>query len=115
MPADDLILNVRQIAGYGPTASAPSSAALLMQLAGLGSAYASISPADLVGTALATGGDMAIAGSLAVQALQGGSAQFSNAAVCLLSAQKACIVDLAAGSGTVGGARIATASDLAVM
>jgi hypothetical protein len=115
MPADDLILNVRQIAGYGPTASAPSSAALLMQMAGLGSAYASISPADLVGTALATGGDMAIAGSLMVQELQGGSAQFSNAAVGLLSAQKACIVDLAAGSGTVAGARIATANDLATM
>jgi hypothetical protein len=115
MPADDLVLNVKQIAGYSPTASAPSSAALLMQMAGLGSAYASISPADLVGTALATGGDMAIAGALAVQSLQGGSAQFSNAAVGLLSAQKACIVDLAAGSGTVGGSRIATAADLAAM
>jgi hypothetical protein len=115
MPADDLVLNVKQIAGYSPTASAPSSAAVLMQMAGLGSAYASISPADLVGTALATGGDMAIAGALAVQSLQGGSAQFSNAAVGLLSAQKACIVDLAAGSGTVGGSRIATAADLAAM
>jgi hypothetical protein len=115
MPADDLVLNVKQIAGYSPTASAPSSAALLMQLAGLGSAYASISPADLVGTALATGGDMAIAGALAVQSLQGGSAQFSNAAVGLLSAQKACIVELVAGFGTVGGSRIATANDLAAM
>jgi hypothetical protein len=110
MPADDLVLNVKQIAGYTPTASAPSTASLLMQLAGLGSAYASISPADLVGTALNQGGDMTIAGSLAVQALQGGSAQFANAIINMFSAQKACIVDFAATFGTLGGVPIATQS-----
>ena len=113
MPADDLVLNVRQIAGYTPTSNAPTSAALLMQLAGLGSAYASISPAALVGTALAQGGDMAIGGQLDVQSVQGGSAQFSNGAFGLLAAQKACIVNLAATFGSIGGVRIATAADLA--
>jgi hypothetical protein len=113
MPADDLVLNVRQIAGYPPTSSASPSAALLMQIAGLGSAYASINPQALVGTALATGGDMAIAGSLAVQAVSGGSAQFSNGMFGMLSAQKACIVDFAATYATVGGVQIATMNDLA--
>ncbi|HEV3388863.1 MAG TPA: hypothetical protein VG057_07605 [Solirubrobacteraceae bacterium] len=112
MPSDDLILNVRQIAGYTPTANAPPSASLLMQTAGLGSAYASISPADLVGTALSTGGSMAIAGPLSVQSLQGGSAQFSNGMFGMLSAQKACIVDFAATYGTLAGVPIATVNNL---
>jgi hypothetical protein len=112
MPSDDLILQVRQIAGYTPTANAPSSASLLMQTAGLGSAYASISPADLVSTALAQGGSMAIAGPLAVQSLAGGSAQFSNGVFNVFSAQKACIVDLAATWGTIAGVQIATVNDV---
>src|ERR1700729_1475447 len=115
MPADDLVLNVRQIAGYPPTTTAPTSAALLMQTAGLGSAYASISPAALVGTALATGGDMAIAGRLQVQSVQGGAAQFSNGAFGVLEAQKACVVDFSATWGCIGGSRIATAVDLAAL
>jgi endosialidase-like protein len=115
MPADDLVLNVRQIAQYTPSGNAPSGAALLMQLAGIGSGYASISPQALVATALATGGDMAIGGKLSAQAFAGGSAQFSNAAVNLFSAQKACIVDFAATWGTIGGLTIATVADLAAL
>ena len=113
MPADDLTINVRQIAGYPPATSAPTSAAILMQLAGLGSAYASISPAALVGTALATGGDMTINGSLSALSFNGGSASFANAAVGILSAQTACFTELGAMSGTIGGVRIATVADLA--
>jgi hypothetical protein len=113
MPADDLVLNVRQIAGYPPVTSAPTSAALLLQLAGLGSPYASISPADLVGTALSTGGDMAIGGSLSALSVSGGSAQFSNGAFGMLTAQKACIVNFAANVGTIGGVPIATTLDVA--
>lgn len=113
MPADDLVLNVRQIAGYPPATSAPTSSALLLQLAGLGSAYASISPGDLVGTALSTGGDMAIGGALTANSVAGGSAQFSNAAFGMLTAQKACIVNFAAMIGTLGGVPIATTLDVA--
>jgi hypothetical protein len=112
MPADDLVLNVRQIAGYPSIATAPSIATLLMQL-GIGGPYQSISPADLVGTALAQGGDMAIGGSLSAQAFSGGSAQFSNAAVGMFTAQKACLVNLAALTGTIGGVPIASTLDVA--
>ena len=115
MPADDLVLNVRQIAGYTPTSNAPTSAALLMQLAGLGSAYASISPAALVGTALAQGGDMAVGGQISALAIQGGAAQFSNGAFGLLGAQKACITNLTATFGSIGGVRIATVADVAAL
>jgi hypothetical protein len=115
MPADDLVLNVRQIAGYTPTSNAPTSAALLMQLAGLGSAYASISPAALVGTALAQGGDMAVGGQISALAIQGGAAQFSNGAFGLLGAQKACITNLTATFGSIGGVRIATVADLSAL
>jgi Chaperone of endosialidase len=109
MPSDDLVLNVRQIAGYTPTGNAPNTAALLMQLAGLGSAYASISPQALVATALASpGSGMAIGGQLSVQSVQGGSAQFSNALVDLFSAQRASIGNLAASLLTIGGIPVAT-------
>jgi hypothetical protein len=113
MPADDLVLNVRQVAGYPPVTSAPTSASLLLQLAGLGSAYGSISPADLVSTALSSGGDMAIGGQLSAQSFAGGPAQFTSAAVGMFTAQRACIVDLAANVGTIGGIPIASVADVA--
>jgi hypothetical protein len=113
MPADDLVLNVRQIAGYTPVAKASQTMALLVQIAGLGSAYASMSPQDLVGTALANGGDMAIAGALSAQSFSGGSGIFSNFSAGLLSAQQACIVNFSAAHGSIGGVPIATLADLA--
>jgi hypothetical protein len=70
MPADDLILNVRQIAGYTPTANAMSTDMILMQRGGLGGPYLGISPAALVATALANGGGMAIGGQLLAAAIQ---------------------------------------------
>ena len=112
MPADDLVLNVRQIAGYPPQGIAPPASQLLIQLAGLGSAYGSISPAVLVGTALAGGGDMAIGGRLSLQSLIGGSAQFSNGDFNLLWARKANFTEFNAACGTVNGAPIATIADL---
>jgi len=111
MPSDDLVINVRQVAGYPPTGNAPTNASLLMQL-GIGGPYLSISPQDLVGTALATGGAMAIAGPLAVQSVSGGAAQFSNGTFNVLSAQKACIVDFAATWGSIAGVQIATVDDV---
>jgi hypothetical protein len=114
MPADDLVLNVRQVAGYPPVnGNAPPAGALLIQTAGLGSAYASISPPDLVGTALAQGGDMAIAGALSVQAVSGGSAMFSNASLAQLWAQSACLINLEASYASVGGCPVATEADIA--
>jgi hypothetical protein len=55
MPSDDLILDVRQIAGYPPTADALQGDTLLLQR-GIGGPYLSISAQALVATALATGG-----------------------------------------------------------
>jgi len=115
MPADDLVLNVRQIAGYGAVSSAPPNASLLMQLNGLGSPYASISPAALVGTALAAGGDMTILGALSTVALQFGSGQFSNLAGNLFSATKACVDNAALGFGSIAGVPIATVADLTAL
>lgn len=113
MPADDLIINVRQIAGYPPVETAPPASALLLQLAGLGGPYASISPQDLVSTALAQGGDMAIGGQLTAQSFMGGSAQFANVSANLFSAQKACVVDLDATWATICGVQVATVAHLA--
>jgi hypothetical protein len=113
MPADDLVLNVRQIAGYGAVSSAPTTASLLMQLNGLGSAYASISPAALVGTALAAGGNMVVGGALSALSFSGGSAQYSNAAVGNFTAQQSCLVNFDAVWGSISGVRIATVNDLA--
>ena len=113
MPSDDLVLNVRQIAGYTAVGGAAPSDALLIQRGGLGGPYASISPADLVATALSSGGDMVIGGSLTAFSLSGGNLQFSNGMIAALSAQKACIVNLAANVGTIGGIPIATTLDVA--
>ena len=115
MPSDDLVLNVRQIAGYPPlVGNTPPQGALLIQTAGLGSAYASVSPTVLVGTALAVpGANMNVGGQVAALSFQGGSAVFSNAAVGKFSAQQACLVNFDAVWGSIGGVRIATMNDLA--
>ena len=113
MPADDLTINVRQIAGYTAVGGAVASDALLMQRGGLGGPYASISPADLVGTALSSGGDMVVGGSLTAFSISGGSLQYSNGMFGALSAQKACIVDFSANVGTINGVPIATTLDVA--
>jgi hypothetical protein len=114
MPSDDLVLNVRQIAGYTPTSSAPPTSSILMQLVGLGGPYAAISPQDLVGTALSLpGASMAIGGELLVAAVQGGSAQFSNAAVGVFNAQTASILNLSATLISLAGIPVATIDDVA--
>jgi Chaperone of endosialidase len=56
MPSDDLVLNVRQIANYPPTADAFLTDMLLLQRGGIGGPYQSISAPALVATALAGGG-----------------------------------------------------------
>jgi hypothetical protein len=108
MPSGDLILNVKQIAGYPSAGNAIPSDAIVIQRGGLGGAYMSIDAPDFVGTALASGGEMAIGGQLLAGSIQAGSVQFSNAAVGLLNVQQACLVNLEAINGSLGGAPIAT-------
>ena len=60
MPADDLVLNVRQIAGYPPAGAALPSDALLLLRGGLGGPYLSIDAQALVSTALQQGGPLGI-------------------------------------------------------
>lgn len=103
MPASDLVLNVRQLAGY-PGAGAPwTNDAILIQR-GLGGPYLTISPAALVGTALAQGGDMAINGQLSLANLLA-----TSGTVVTFAAQSAQIgtlgVDVAA---TIGGLPVTT-------
>jgi hypothetical protein len=114
MPSNDLAINVRQIAGYTPAARAVSSDVLLLQQGGLGGPYASISPVALVGTALSGGGDMFVGGMVSAQTFQGGMATFANSNVNLFGAQRACIGNLQATFGTVGGVPIATTADVAL-
>ena len=109
MPADDLVLNVRQIEGYTAASSAIGSDALLIQRGGLGGPYLSIDAQVLVGTALSGGGNMNIAGALTAQAFSGGLAQFSNLAASVLTAQTACFGK----SAILRGIPIATLDDVA--
>jgi hypothetical protein len=117
MPADDLVLNVRQIAGYPPAAGVVSSDALIIQRGGLGGPYLTVDAEALVATALASpGSDMTVGGSVSAIAFQGGSAQFSNAFVNLFGAQTASIGNLSiTTAGSLGGVQIATVNDLAAL
>lgn len=102
MPSDDLILNLQQIAGFPPaTGNALSSDMLVMQRGGLGGPYVSISPTDLVSTALANGGSMSAGGTVSAPLFSGGSGQFSNVSVGLLDAQTANVGNLTATWGTI--------------
>jgi hypothetical protein len=116
LPSDDLVLNVRQIAGYGEASNAINTDALLIQRGGLGGPYLSIEAATLVATALAApGGNMTIGGALSAISFQGGKAQFSNAFVNLFGAQTANISNLSIATGSLGGVQIATVNDLAAL
>ena len=56
MPADDLVLNVRQIGNYPPTGLSFPGDLVVIQRGGLGGPYQSITTQALVATALAQGG-----------------------------------------------------------
>jgi Chaperone of endosialidase len=60
MPADDLILNVRQIEDYPDGGTALSSDAVLIQRGGLGGPYFSLDAQDFVSTALSGGGPLSV-------------------------------------------------------
>jgi hypothetical protein len=117
MPSDDLVLNVRQIAGYPPAAGVVSSDALIIQRGGLGGPYLTVDAEALVATALASpGSDMTVGGAVSAIDFSGGSAQFSNAFVNLFGAQTASIGNLAiTAAGSLGGVQIATVNDLAAL
>lgn len=112
MPADDLVLNVRQIKQYPPASSAAQGDAILLQRGGLGGPYFSIDAQDFVGSALAGGGSMAINGPLTALSITGGALQFSNGFIGRFSADKACIAVLEATLGSICGVPIATMRDV---
>lgn len=114
MPSDDVILALKQIAGYPPS-SAIGGDTVVVQRGGLGGPYVSYSVASLVSNALATGGDMAVSGGLSAASIQTGSLQASNAAVNLLTSQKASIVQLDASFAAVGGDPVATQAYVAAL
>ena len=60
MPADDLVLNVKQIGGYPPTSSAVATDLVVIQRGGLGGPYLSIDAEALVATALSEGGPFSV-------------------------------------------------------
>jgi hypothetical protein len=60
MPADDLVLNVRQIANYPDAGFAQSTDKLLLQRGGLGGPYYSLDAFNFVATALAGGGPLSV-------------------------------------------------------
>jgi hypothetical protein len=60
MPSDDIILNVRQIAGYPPSGPAQPGDSLVIQRGGLGGPYLSSDAATFVATACAEGGPLSV-------------------------------------------------------
>jgi hypothetical protein len=71
MPADDLILNVRQIAGYPFRGPVAPQDAILLQLNGLGGPYAFTYAEELVSTALASAGSLAVGEGIPADANEG--------------------------------------------
>jgi hypothetical protein len=82
MPSDDLILNVRQIAGYPPLGAVPSTFSLVLQ-DGLGGPYYSASAAALVATALAEAGPLMVGTGPAPADAFGGQIFSDNLVVAL--------------------------------
>jgi hypothetical protein len=64
---DDFVVNVRQIGNYPAASSTGPNDLLLLQQNGLGGAYASITPADLVSTALLTENPLKLAPTATIQ------------------------------------------------
>jgi Chaperone of endosialidase len=60
MPSDDIILNVRQIAGYPPSGPAQPGDSIVLQRGGLGGPYLSNDAATFVGTACAEAGPLMV-------------------------------------------------------
>jgi hypothetical protein len=111
MPADDLVLNVKQIAGYPTAYPVAPDDMVLIQRGGLGGPYMSTSAADLVSTALQTGGDFNLdaSGTVAAGALHTNDLQSATAEITTLLSTTATIGALAVNSSlTLGGAPVAT-------
>jgi hypothetical protein len=119
MPSDDLVLNVRQIAGYPPASSSQSNDAVLIQRGGLGGSYLSIDPVSFVGTALASGGNLIVGGNIAGNTLTANTANLDGLDVNTIHIDDAVIYagldvksinveNLKAGTLAVGGVSLAT-------
>jgi hypothetical protein len=80
MPADDLILNIRQIAGYPDGGVAQLADYVLLQRGGLGGPYISLTAQVLVETALAQGGPLSVGWQAPADAI---GAQIFTGELCL--------------------------------
>jgi Chaperone of endosialidase len=75
MPADDLVINVRQIANYPASGVGPSDV-VLVQRGGLGGPYYSVTPQSIVSDALSFGGSLGVGWTIPANAA--GSSIFSS-------------------------------------
>jgi hypothetical protein len=115
MPADDLVLNVRQIAGYPTAYPVLATDLVVIQRGGLGGPYMSTSAADFVSTALMAGGDfnMDATGVIAAGGLHTSDLQAATAEITTLVATGATIATLAANAIALNGVPVATQADVA--
>ena len=94
MPSDNLILNVRQIAGYPEVTAAQPGDTLLLQRGGLGGPYQSITAANTVSTALASSGSMWVHDLLQAGSIHANQTTLQNSDIVSLTATTATIDSL---------------------
>lgn len=115
MPSDDLVLNVKQIAGYPSAYPVDASDMVVIQRGGLGGPYLSTSAADFVSTALMAGGDfnMDATGVIAAGGLHTNDLQAATGEITSLLSANATIATLAANAIALNGVPVATQADVA--
>jgi hypothetical protein len=89
---DDFVVNVKQIAQYAQKTAATAADAILLQTGGLGGDYQWMTPADLVSTALSTGGTLKLSTT-------GGGVAWNGAAITSDGSQ--ILVPALTASGTI--------------
>jgi hypothetical protein len=89
---DDFVVNVKQIANYPQKTAASAADAILLQTGGLGGDYQWMTPADLVSTALSSGGTLKLS-------ITGGGIAWNGAAITSDGSQ--ILVPALTASGTI--------------
>lgn len=108
MPSSDLILNVKQVAGYPPAAYAQPTDSILIQQGGPGGPYASIAPETLLASTFKFTDALSLPGSLSVFSVSGGSLLFSNGVISAFTSSSATITSLNLNAGWLNGEALAT-------
>jgi hypothetical protein len=109
MPANDLVLNVRQIVGYPDGGVAQPTDAVLIQRGGLGGPYYALSAAELVSTALESGDyNMDVGGVIAAAGINTRIANIGQCNATLLSTPMANIGAVSADVIEINGRMAAT-------